>query len=377
MEEMHYKEKISAFLNRELSADEHRVVGEHVLYCSKCRSEHDEIKLGADFAQNLKQASAPDKVWKDIVAVLDKNYILKARPNTNLFQWKKLSLGFVSIVTVLSVTLGIYLLVYDSAQSVRTSKEQTVPVAHKREAAWKVENITGKSKITNASENESLKIGSSLETDKNSRAKIDVADIGQVEVAPNSLVKLVNSTKSEHRLSLERGKLSALIFAPPRLFVVDTPSAAAVDLGCAYDLDVDEEGNSKLHVKSGYVSLEREGLESIVPAGAICYTKRGHGLGTPFSETASHAFQNELRKFDFHDGGRESLIKILNLAKPRDTLTLWHLISRVSKESRAGILKKVLSFSKLPDGVTREGILRLDKNMLEKLRFELENLWYE
>jgi hypothetical protein len=58
-------------------------------------------------------------------------------------------------------------------------------------------------------------------------------------------------------LSLERGALHARIAAPPRLFIVDTPSAMAVDLGCEYKLDVDAAGNSRLHVTSGFVALNR------------------------------------------------------------------------------------------------------------------------
>lgn len=372
MEGKHYKDKISAFLNHELSCDEHRAVGEHILHCKECRQEHDQVKQGADFAQILQGEDAPDSVWKYIEASIDDTRASAFGRESNLFHWRKLSFGFVSIAIFLSLTLGLYLYVFDSNRTEQASGTKKSGVL----SSWRVKNISGKSRITNSVGAESLRVGSTLETDAVSSAKIDVADIGHVEVAPNSLVKLVNSTESEHRLSLERGKLSARIYAPPRLFVVDTPSAVAVDLGCAYDLDVDEAGDSRLHVTSGYVALEREGLESIVPAGAICYTKRGKGLGTPFSESASPEFQKELRKFDFHDGGTRSLAKILELAKAKDTLTLWHLISRVSGSDRTHVLDKTLTFANLPEGVTRKGILRLDKNMLEKLRYELENFWY-
>ena len=36
--------------------------------------------------------------------------------------------------------------------------------------------------------------------------------------------------------------MSARIWAPPRLFYVNTPSAVAEDLGCAYTLEVDDLG---------------------------------------------------------------------------------------------------------------------------------------
>ncbi len=150
--------------------------------------------------------------------------------------------------------------------------------------SWNVETLAGTPKVGNSFENGKLSVGQFLETDANSRAKVEVANIGNVEIAPNSRVQLVNSTSNEHRLSLERGILQAKILAPPRLFIVDTPSAVAVDLGCAYTLEVDKDGNSKLHVTSGFVALEKGGRESIVPAGAIALTKKGKGIGTPFAE---------------------------------------------------------------------------------------------
>src|SRR5216684_287230 len=48
-----------------------------------------------------------------------------------------------------------------------------------------------------------LGIGQWLETDTNSRAQISVSDIGQVEIDPNSRVRLVETKPTEHRLELE------------------------------------------------------------------------------------------------------------------------------------------------------------------------------
>src|SRR5207253_7821011 len=126
-----------------------------------------------------------------------------------------------------------------------------------------------------------------LETDSSSRAKISVGRIGQVEVDPNTRLRLVQTRLTEHRLALARGRMQARIWAPPRLFFVDTPSAEAVDLGCAYTLAVDDAGGSLLQVTSGYVAFVRDGRESKVPAGAVCVTRPGIGPGTPYFADAS------------------------------------------------------------------------------------------
>ena len=46
----------------------------------------------------------------------------------------------------------------------------------------------------------------------------------------------------EQRLALDHGTIHALIWSPPGRFIVNTPSAQTVDLGCQYTLNVDAEG---------------------------------------------------------------------------------------------------------------------------------------
>src|SRR5262249_52368611 len=108
-----------------------------------------------------------------------------------------------------------------------------------------------------------LKVGEWLETDAASHATVDVAEGGQVEVDPRTRIGLVQADQDQYRLALERGRLQAKISAPPRFFFVDTPSAVAVDLGCAYTLEVDDAGNGLLHVTAGFVELVLNGRKSV------------------------------------------------------------------------------------------------------------------
>ena len=212
-------------------------------------------------------------------------------------------------------------------------------------------------------------------TDAPSRAQINVADIGKVEVEPNSRIGLIATRPTEHRLKLARGRMQAQISAPPRLFIVETPTAVAVDLGCEYALEVDESGASVLRVKSGYVALEFPGRESIVPAGAVCETRPGRGPGTPYFENASQAFRRALTDFDFASQSRDALRIMITEARRRDTLTLWHLIRRVKGTDRDSVVDRLVELYGPPEGVTRSGLLSLDPNMLELYRKRLEWVW--
>jgi hypothetical protein len=238
---------------------------------------------------------------------------------------------------------------------------------------WEVDNLTGLPRIgtKKITDKGRLRVGEWLETDNASRAKIKVAEIGYVDIDPNSRVQLVGTKDTEHRIALEKGKMSAVILAPPRLFIVDTPSATAVDLGCAYTLEVDEFGASLLHVTSGWVSFMRNGRESIIPAGAMCATRKGVGVGTPYFADASSAFKAALTVLDFSEDviPITTLQTLLRESRLEDTLTLWHLLGREFRvqtaDIRGRIYDRLAELAPPPETVTRAGIVNGDRKMLD------------
>jgi hypothetical protein len=246
--------------------------------------------------------------------------------------------------------------------------------------SWFVKRLDGAPRIGSEqiSNNGRLAVGEWLETDGSSRAQIDVATIGNVDIEENSRVRLLQSRADEHRLELVRGKMSARIWAPPRLFFVDTPSAVAADYGCAYTLEVKDDGGSLLHVTSGWVAMESKDLESLVPAGASCETRPGVGPGTAYFDDALPSFREALKKVDFErDAAVRSaaLTTVLDHARPRDTLTLWYLFKRFEGQDRERLYDKLASFVPPPTGVTREGMLQLDKKMMDEWEQVLGFSW--
>src|SRR5258708_21973845 len=240
--------------------------------------------------------------------------------------------------------------------------------------AWDVARLEGAPRVgsktfgANAAVGK-LGVGQTLVTDGSSRASISLDETGRVEVDAGSRLRLVTNGPGRKRLSLERGTIHATIWAPPGQFVVDTPSAVAVDLGCVYTLKVDGSGAGLLRTTLGCDGFKLNGHESFIPAGAICQTRPKIGPGTPYMEDASASFRDALSHFDFElhtPVERDALVGIL-LAEARkdDALTLWHLLSRVSDADRPGLYDRPAGLAPPPEGVTREGILRLDRQMLD------------
>jgi hypothetical protein len=227
----------------------------------------------------------------------------------------------------------------------------------------------GRFSLTRDVKNAQLKVGELLVTDNSSRASVTVAEIGELSVEPGSRLRLLETGSNRKRIAIEFGTIHAVIWAPPGEFVVDTPSATAVDLGCVYTLRVAEDGSGTLHTTLGWVGFHQDGHDSFIPAGAMCMTRPTDGPGTPFFEDASIELRAALHALDFEQiappARRQALQTVLKQARPRDAFTLWHLLSRVNDEERPLVYDRLASLVSRPSGVTREGTLRLDPKMLD------------
>ncbi len=365
----HVTKELSAYCHGEVTSERSRQIAEHLIGCNRCRIRFEEIKLGVKLAERLPQRSAPDSLWLDL-----QSRMARETNGNKLGATKSSPFTFKSWQPALAGALIALLLVAGFA-ALRLYSRESRPF-------WQVARLDGAPKIGSSRMEEKgrLAVGQWLETDGDSRAQIEVGSIGQVQIDPNTRVRLVETKPTEHRLELAHGKMSAKIWAPPRLFFVDTPSAVAADLGCAYTLEVDDQGVGLLHVSSGWVALQLKDRESMVPAGATCATRPGTGPGTPYFDDASENFRSALSKLDFGYAVdipdlQPPLEVVLAESRRRDTLTLWHLLSRVQENDRARVYERMAVLVSPPDGVTREGVMQLNEQMLQLWKDKLEKVW--
>jgi FecR protein len=285
------------------------------------------------------------------------------------FSWHRrlfpaLATAAVAVAAIVSVTILVY----------RTKPAPTAP------AGWDVSQVQGTPRIgrktLSANEGTSrLGIGQVLETDSQSRASLQADDTGKIQVDPSTRLRLLSMGSGLKRIALDRGTIHAYIWAPPGQFVVDTPSAVTVDLGCAYSLQVDDSGAGMVRTSLGWVGFKLNGNESFIPAGAACATRPKVGPGTPYFEDSSAVFRAALTRFDFEDSTREQrahdIAIVLSEARKDDSLTLWHLLSRVDQQQRDLVYDRLSHFVLPPATVTKAGILRLDQPMLDQWWNEL------
>ena len=349
----HVSDQLAAHLEGQLGAKEARKVERHLSQCERCRSDCERVRLGKAALNDLPPAHAPDVIWASIEAALP-GLSLRGSPAI-----RRLRLVFTTLALVAVAGASYWTL------------------AQRRGVRWDVVRIEGTPAVGAKALSGVARIGAGewIETDSSSSASVRVGEIGSVEVAPNTRLRIVTARPGEHRLALARGEIHAKINAPPRLFFVETASATAVDLGCEYSLNSDENGAGVLRVTRGWVSLQWRGLESLIPAGASCRTGPGFGPAAPYFSDATESFKKAVDSFASEKPGSASLDVILAEARVRDTLTLWHLLTRVGLTDRERVFDRMAALVPVPAGVSKEKVLSLDPVALTQWKDDLAWRW--
>ena len=342
----HVNKKLTAYLHGELSGAEVQRVDAHLSRCESCRKVSDDVKFAARLAGFLSVKEAPPFLLNSI-AVAEQPGVSRRG------MW--FAFGFALATIVVAVALRMW--------------PQPLPPLGEI-SKWEVNAADGSTS--------KLREGQWLVTSGNTDTTITAQDVGEVRVEPNSKIRLIESQRREQRMELERGTLHAQVWAPPRLFFVNTPSATAIDLGCIYTLRVDDDGAGLLYVKIGLVELNSDGRESTVPANAFAKTRKNEGPGTPYSRDASSTLREALDVIDFSkDGSAKSgaLNTVIQEAKSSDLISLWHLLSRVDVSVRDRVYERMIALATPPDGITAAGIHDLNPEMMRNWKSHLGLVW--
>ena len=263
-----------------------------------------------------REIEPPEDHWPAIRAGMAHRAFTNRRPEPR-FAWTAQRIRLAAMVTLLAVSAG------------------TLMVTRRNAGRWQLATATMSARP--------FVVGEQFVSGSDS-ARLTVGRIGEVDVESGTEVRLVRAKWSEHRLALARGAIHARISAPPRFFIVETPSGTVVDMGCAYTLAVDSVGNSRLIVTAGWVEFTERGRTSLIPAGFSAASRHGAGVGTPVADGASAALVAAVNALDRNAMANDSALGVvLDLAQKRDAVTLWHVLGgwRGSVEQRRRVYDKL------------------------------------
>ena len=243
-------------------------------------------------------------------------------------------------------------------------------------AFWEVEALKGSPTAgsTTFSKSGVLALGEWLTTDSHSKARLIAGMAGEIDVDPGSRLQLLETKDTGCRIFLQSGKIDARIRAPAKHFLIITPSATAIDLGCSYTIEVDKKGSSILNVTDGKLIIKSGGSEEIITAGTICETRKNKSPGTPYSADASAEFKEALSNFDFGGRTEEELETVLEKSTEKEAVSLWYLLKNSKPERVRLIYDRLFELVPPPLSVTYEGLLKKNEKMLKDWWEEMESV---
>lgn len=230
-----------------------------------------------------------------------------------------------------------------------------------------------------------LHAGERIVCDDDSAARLLVPGAGQVELGPGTRLLALPSEGDGWRLALERGQLSASIFAAPGLFAVGTPAGLALDLGCVYTARVADDGSTELTVRGGLVSFEGVGRTVFVPEGAVLFARPGERPGTPRWLNDNGKRVAMLREVDRWaalpepaslSADQHKLLSALLVGdSPRDGLSPWHLLDHPWRAVRQAACEHLTDLFPPPAGSTCGAIVDADAHARAEWRAFLSFYW--
>ena len=237
-------------------------------------------------------------------------------------------------------------------------------------SGWKIISLSGQPKIDNSiiSKGDSFASERKIETDGSSSVTLMTDEFGRLFIDNSSVV---SRTKNSNEIKLDKGQIKKFEGKVSDVLSIITPLAKFTELykGSAFRLHVDSDGGCKLVVESGWVIISIKEFDSYVPKNFDCLITKGK-YAIPYSSNSSPELISMLENFT--GANDPSVGTILSQITKKESLSLWHILQLVRTENRIMAFDRLNELIPAPPGVTKEGILTLNKTMLLDWRQEIE-----
>jgi len=314
----------------------------------KIREQKEQEKIAAAFAEKEKQEKGNEEIPVEKSAVAEEEDIKpKKKFNFNFEIIKRITYGLLGLAAIIAA----YIFFTSSS-------------------GWEVIQFSGKPTLNNSaiSKSDGFDSESTIETDGNSSVTVMIPELGRLLIDNSSII---SRTKNNNQLKLDNGQIRKFEGDASDVITVLTPLAKFTELykGGAFRLHVEDNGACNLTVESGWVIVNIKEFDSYVPKNFDCLISKGR-YAIPYPPDSSPQLISLLQNFSGIND--PSVGTILSLMTKKESLSLWHIIQLISTENRSIAFDRLNELIPAPSGVTKEGILALNKTMLLDWRQEIE-----
>lgn len=315
----------------------------------KIREQKEQEKLAEVLTEQERQEKAVEEIREEKENLFEDEAVKSRRKFTlNLELIKKIAYSVLGLVVI----VGAYI-IYNSLGG-----------------GWEVMQLTGQPKIGNIviNKDDGFSTESTVETNESSSVTFVMPDLGRLFIDKSSVV---SRTKNSNEVKIDKGQIRKFEGDATDVLTVLTPLAKFTEFykGGAFRIHVDENGACKLVVESGWVIVNIKEFDSYVPKNFDCQISRGR-YAIPYPSDSSPQLINLLQNFSGIND--PSVGTILSQMTIKESLSLWHIIQLISTENRSIAFDKLNELIPVPAGVTKEGILALNKDMLLDWRQVIE-----
>lgn len=243
----------------------------------------------------------------------------------------------------------------------------------KMNSPWKVRTLIGTVFINGrVDEMGRWDEGTSLYVQQYSKVVVSIPNSGRMEVNESSLLILEKAKDDENTIVMKRGKIQIENTETQPDLAVEINKYSIHDRGGAVTITVDDAENIFISVELGFVEIKVEGRTLFVDEGYYCELLTGNSAATPYRLDAPDTLKQQIQLIDYQNGGDAVIQKVMELARDSDILTLLALIPKASGTYRAALYDRISKTYPPPGTITKDGIINLDKDMLEDWWYEIE-----
>lgn len=276
--------------------------------------------------------------------------ISKTIPSPSRINWSR-----VILILLPFVLLALAYIVYD---------------LQKNNSPWKIKTAEGRILINGKDNNTgTISEGESLLSSDSSKAEILIPRLGSIVVDQNSIIILKKAKDGDNRIRLERGSVKIKNVSEEPDFAIDLKNSSVIDRGGEFTVSVDEFEKAKISVNFGFTEINHNNESYFLNEKYVCDIMDGKNPGTPYCSDAPDTLIQEIKNFDYNNGGDNSIDNIISTARKSDMLTLLAIIPRASQIKRETLFQTITNHFPPPENVTRMDILKADKKMLQ--------IWWE
>lgn len=238
---------------------------------------------------------------------------------------------------------------------------------------WNVTAVYGDYKVGTIANKKSIDQNQTIITFDSTKVSLTIPGAGELDVRSYSTVNVVKGKEGDNIISLIAGRIDAKCKTSGADLLIHTKPAEIDVLAGYFTAQINNEGDLKVITGNGAVKLSGGGNDLILVRDYICEVRVGSGIGIPYHIDADSVLINLLQKISFGDRSISDFNAVLSIAKPLDGISLLCLLKEAKTPAeRLPIFLKLNEFYPVVPGITQRGILKLDKEMMDTWRDDIE-----